>query len=68
MRIISSYFLYMILFVSCTTTKTIIEHPITFNDERKILTLEYLENRYGLEQDSPQIVPKMIVFNFLMDF
>tara|TARA_R110000744_G_scaffold4688_1_gene16805 strand:+ start:808 stop:1449 length:642 start_codon:yes stop_codon:yes gene_type:complete len=54
----------MILFVSCTTTKTIIEHPITFNDERKILTLEYLENRYGLEQDSPQIVPKMIVLHW----
>ncbi len=64
MRIISSYFLLMILFVSCTTTKTIIEHPITFNDERKILTLEYLENRYGLEQDSPQIVPKMIVLHW----
>tara|TARA_R110002074_G_scaffold109135_1_gene235410 strand:- start:862 stop:1503 length:642 start_codon:yes stop_codon:yes gene_type:complete len=54
----------MILFVSCTTTKTIIEHPITFNDERKILTLEYLENRYGLEQDSPRIVPKMIVLHW----
>lgn len=64
MRIISSYFLLMILFVSCTTTKTIIEHPITFNDERKILTLEYLENRYGLEQDSPRIVPKMIVLHW----
>lgn len=64
MRIISYYFLLIILFVSCTTTKTIYEHPITFNDERKILTLEYLENRYGLDQDTPQIVPKMIVLHW----
>lgn len=64
MRIISYYLLLTILFVSCTTTKTIIEHPITFNDERKILTLEYLENRYGLDQDTPQIVPKMIVLHW----
>ncbi|WP_339667069.1 peptidoglycan recognition family protein [Maribacter arcticus] len=64
MRIISNYLLLTILFVSCTTTKTIIEHPITFNDERKILTLEYLENRYGLDQDTPQIVPKMIVLHW----
>ena len=64
MRIISYYLLLTILFVSCTTTKTIIEHPITFNDERKILTLEYLENRYGLDQDTPQIIPKMIVLHW----
>jgi N-acetyl-anhydromuramyl-L-alanine amidase AmpD len=64
MRIISNYLLLIILFVSCTTSKTIIEHPITFNDERKILTLEYLENRYGLDQDTPQIVPKMIVLHW----
>ncbi|MEH6759620.1 MAG: peptidoglycan recognition family protein [Maribacter arcticus] len=64
MRIISNYLLLIILFVSCTTSKTIIEHPITFNDERKILTLEYLENRYGLEQDTPQIVPKIIVLHW----
>ena len=64
MRIISNYLLLTILFVSCTTTKTIIEHPITFNDERKILTLEYLENRYGLDQDTPQIVPKIIVLHW----
>lgn len=64
MRTISYHFLLVILFVSCTSTKTIIEHPITFNEERKILTLEYLENRYGLAQDSPQIDPKMIVLHW----
>jgi len=56
--------LLSLLLYSCSITKTIVEHPITFNEERKILTLEYLENRYGLEQDSPQIVPKMIVLHW----
>jgi N-acetyl-anhydromuramyl-L-alanine amidase AmpD len=56
--------LLTLIFSSCSTTKTIVEHPITFNEERKILTLEYLENRYGLEQDSPQIDPKMIVLHW----
>ena len=54
----------IILFASCTTTKSIVERPINFNEERKILTLEYLENRYGLEQDTPQIEPKMIVLHW----
>jgi N-acetyl-anhydromuramyl-L-alanine amidase AmpD len=41
-----------------------VDHPITFNEERKILTLEYLQNRYGLEQESPKINPKMIVLHW----
>ena len=59
------YILFMVtLMTACSTTKTIIEQPITFNEERKILTLEYLENRYGLEQDAPKIDPKMIVLHW----
>ena len=58
------YFVLGLLILSCTSTKTIVEHPITFNEERKILTLEYLQNRYGLEQDSPKIEPKMIVLHW----
>jgi len=49
---------------ACSSTKTIVEHPITFNEERKLLTLEYLQNRYGLEQGSPEIEPKMIVLHW----
>ncbi|WP_321827395.1 N-acetylmuramoyl-L-alanine amidase [Maribacter dokdonensis] len=49
---------------SCSSSKTIVERPITFNEERKVLTLEYLQNRYGLEQDSPGIDPKMIVLHW----
>ncbi|MDP5061054.1 MAG: N-acetylmuramoyl-L-alanine amidase [Maribacter sp.] len=58
------YFILGLVLVSCSSTKTIVEHPITFNEERKILTLEYLQNRYGLEQDSPKIEPKMIVLHW----
>ncbi|TLP79201.1 N-acetylmuramoyl-L-alanine amidase [Maribacter sp. ACAM166] len=64
MKHISFWLLLGSLVTSCTTTKTIVERPITFNEERKILTLEYLENRYGLEQDAPQIYPKMIVLHW----
>jgi len=53
-----------ILFVSCGTTKTIIDKPIIFNEEREILTLEYLLKRYGLEKDTPEIIPKMIVLHW----
>lgn len=56
--------LSIILFGACTTTKTIVNQPISFNEERELLTLEYLRNRYGLEQDAPKIVPKMIVLHW----
>ena len=58
------YFILGLLLISCTSTKSIVEHPITFNEERKILTLEYLQNRYGLEQELPKIDPKMIVLHW----
>ncbi|TDT45226.1 N-acetylmuramoyl-L-alanine amidase [Maribacter spongiicola] len=58
------YFTLYLVLVSCSSTKTIVEQPITFNEERKILTLEYLQNRYGLDQDSPKIEPKMIVLHW----
>ena len=52
------------LMVSCSVTKEIIDKPIIFNNERKEMTLEYLVERYGLEQDTPEIVPKMIVLHW----
>jgi len=60
------YLFYIVLIglFSCSSSKTIVERPITFNEERKVLTLEYLKNRYGLEQDSPEIDPKMIVLHW----
>ncbi|MDF4203064.1 peptidoglycan recognition family protein [Maribacter sp. SA7] len=58
------YLILVCILSACSTTKTIVEYPITFNEERKLLTLEYLQNRYGLEQDSPKIEPKMIVLHW----
>lgn len=62
-----SVFLAAIMFVSCATTKTttrVVDKPIIFDQERKELTLEYLKDRYGLEQEQPTIIPKMIVLHW----
>ncbi|MBE9488750.1 MAG: N-acetylmuramoyl-L-alanine amidase [Bacteroidetes bacterium] len=52
-----------LLLLSCNST-IIIDKPIIFDDERNQLTLEYLSDRYGLEQESPTITPKMIVLHW----
>lgn len=56
--------LYILLHFSCTTNPKIIEKPIIFDSERKELSLEYLENRYGLVQETPTITPRMIVLHW----
>ncbi|MFD0797647.1 N-acetylmuramoyl-L-alanine amidase [Maribacter chungangensis] len=53
-----------VLLSSCKSTLNIVSKPIIFDAERERLTLEYLEERYGLEQDSPEITPKMIVLHW----
>lgn len=52
------------LFLACYGTKKIIDKPIIFDGERKELTLQYLEEHYGIEKDSPTIDPKMIVLHW----
>lgn len=52
-----------ILFSACSSVK-IIEKPIVFNDERKELTIAYLEDHYGLVQEEPTIEPKMVVIHW----
>lgn len=54
----------VVLFFSCSSIKEITDKPITFDDERKALTLQYLDEHYGLQQDEPTIVPKMIVLHW----
>ncbi len=49
---------------SCATTYEIIDKPIDFDAQRKALTLAYLSERYDLEQETPTIVPKMIVLHW----
>ncbi len=59
-------FLILIIIITLSACKSvnIIEKPITFDKEREALTLEYLENRYGLIQGTPTINPKMIVVHW----
>jgi len=42
----------------------IIEKPISFSEERKKLSVEYLQNRHGLSLQKPIITPKIIVLHF----
>ncbi|WP_299824310.1 peptidoglycan recognition family protein [uncultured Pontibacter sp.] len=42
----------------------ILEKPIVFDEERKQLSLEYMETRYNMQQDAPYIEPKMIVLHW----
>jgi len=60
------YILFIIscLFVLGCSSVRIIDRPIIFDENRIDLTLEYLEDRYGLEQNNIEIVPKMIVLHW----
>ncbi len=57
-------FISFLLLLSCSGSKKIVDKPITFNEERNQLTLDYLLDRYGLEQEAPTIIPKMIVLHW----
>lgn len=46
------------------STFRVFEKPIVFDDERKILSLEYLEKRHGLKQIEPVIRPVMVVLHW----
>lgn len=50
--------------VSCSVSRTIVEKPVLFDEERIALTREYLLDRYGLVSDSAEISPKMIVLHW----
>ena len=45
-------------------SNSIIDKPIIFNETRQQLTIAYLQDRYGLEQESATIVPKMVVLHY----
>lgn len=67
MNFLLKYFTFFIIFFQLFPSNIslkIIDKPIVFNEERNQLTLEYLSNHYGLEQESPTIIPKMIVLHW----
>ncbi len=41
-----------------------VHRPILFNDMRRQLSLQYLNDRYGMEQLKPTITPKMVVVHW----
>lgn len=56
--------LVFLLLMSCAGSREIREKSILFNQERTDLSLQYLKDRYGLEQSAPVITPKMIVLHY----
>ena len=64
MRIIKSCILLALILVSCKKQIEIVDKPIVFDDERIELSLEYLQQRYELKQETPTIVPKMVVLHW----
>ena len=61
----SGFLTYFIIFFlsSCNSVK-ITDKPITYDDERKQLSLDYLEKRYGIVKNEPSIEPRMIVVHW----
>ncbi len=53
-----------VLNVSAQATFRIFDKPIIFDEERKQLSLEYLEKRHGLVQTEPTIKPIMVVLHW----
>ena len=54
----------LLVILSGCSGNNIVDHPIIFDQERIDLTLEYLDQRYGLKQSSPTIDPKMVVVHY----
>ncbi len=42
----------------------IIDRPISFDEQRIKLTLEYLASHYGIVQENPTILPRMVVVHW----
>jgi N-acetylmuramoyl-L-alanine amidase len=58
-------FIGLLCLVGCSApTFRILDKPVVFDDERKRLSVEYLQSRHGLQQDEPYIIPKMIVLHW----
>ena len=51
--------LYLLIFKGLA--QKIVDRPIIYDSTRKILSLQYLKERHGLEQLEPTLTPKIIV-------
>lgn len=59
-----SLIVFTLVLGACSTQKEIVDIPIIFDTERIQLTKEYLLKRYELDQNSPEITPKMVVLHW----
>ena len=64
-------FLVVLLLTACTANKSstyngidIVKQPVTFDNHRVQLSLDYLKNRHGINTESIDIDPKMIVVHY----
>jgi N-acetylmuramoyl-L-alanine amidase len=67
MRLIKSFFylIFPLFQFGCNApTFRILEKPIVFNEERELLSIEYLQNRHGLEVSTAVIEPTMVVVHW----
>lgn len=62
-RYIVGWFIALLMLMTSCGPK-IVDRPIIFDELRKELSLQYLRERYGLEQASPAIDPQMIVVHW----
>jgi len=65
MKTFPSFSLAILLFLTggCNSL-TIVKKPVTFNDHRKQLSLDYLKQRHGIDTEQAAINPKMIVIHY----
>ncbi len=65
LRSLPSIVIFLILFSSCSrATFRIHNKPVVYDEERKKLSVEYMEKRYHIQQAWPSITPKMIVLHW----
>ena len=65
-RLVSFYFLTCITLIGCSPKATfrIVDKPIIWNAEREQLSLNYLKERHGIDQNNAIIAPKMVVVHW----
>lgn len=55
--------IWSILLIGCRST-SVIQKPISFDEEREQLSIQYLEKRHGIKQTTASIQPKIIVVHY----
>ena len=57
-------FLFLIFTAGCGKKFYVEDKPITFDETRRELTVEYLQKHYGIAQEQPTITPEMVVVHW----